>query len=125
MILDINPHITGDTWDGIDSLTLYYNNIPLNLTDAFIEFSVKTAFEVASPVVLSLTTNNSGIEILDPSSGTIKIPEKIVDIPVGNYQYYITVTQSNSSVKTVYTGNWKIIPRLPITYVYDHYPIIE
>lgn len=125
MILDINPHITGDTWEGLDSLTLTYKTSALDLTNAFIEFSVKTAFEVASPIVLSLTTNNSGIEIIDAPSGTIKIPEKIVDIPVGNYQYYITVTQSNSSVKTVYTGNWKIIPRLPITYVYDHYPIIE
>jgi hypothetical protein len=125
MILDIDPHITGDTWIGINSLTLTYGNSALNLTNAFIEFSVKTAFEVASPVVLSLTTNNNGIEILNASSGIIKIPERIVDIPVGNYQYYITVTQANSSVKTPYTGNWKIIPRLPITYVYDHYPIIE
>lgn len=124
MILDINPHITGDTWDGIN-LNLTYNNSAINLTNSYIEFSVKTAFEIASPIVLSLTTNNSGIEILDASAGTIRIPEKIVDIPVGNYQYYITVTQSNSSVKTLYTGNWKIIPRLPLTYVYDHYPIIE
>ena len=78
MILDINPHITGDTWDGI-SLTLTYNNSALNLTNSYIEFSVKTAFEVASPVVLSLTTNNSGIKILNPpSAGNIKIPEKFM-----------------------------------------------
>lgn len=128
MNYDISPHISGDTWSGISSLTLTQNNSALNLTNAKVVFQVKKAYEVAAPVVLELTTQNNSIIISNAASGIITIPEQLINIPVGKYQYYIVAYLSTSAVYTPVVGNWTIIPRIPLDInqnIYDHYPIIE
>lgn len=125
MTYDIPAHITGDTWDGIPTLNLSENNSAVNLTNASISMFVKSVFNLASPNVLSLTTQNSGISISSPaSSGNISIPESVIDIPVGNYSWGLTATLSSGKIKTYYMGNWKIIPRTPFSNNWQEAPRI-
>lgn len=111
MTYDINPHITGDTWEGINSISFSRNNSALDLTDAYAEMHVLLSLD--SPVVLSLTTANSGILITNPLNGTISIPSTVVNIPVGNYKWRIKFVLQDQEVKTYLMGHWPIISNLP------------
>jgi len=125
MTYDIKPHITGDTWDGLGTLTFVRNGSAIDLTNASVELEVKSVFNLASPVVLNLTTENSGIVIVNPpTSGIITVPERIVDIPVGNYSWNITVKDSLNVITTFYSGNWKIIPKTPFSSDWQNAPRI-
>lgn len=111
MTYDINPHITGDTWEGIHSISFVRNNSALNLTNAYAEMNVSRSID--SPVVLSLTTLNSGILITNPLNGTISIPPTTVSLPVDNYKWRIKFILQNQEVKTYLMGHWPIISDLP------------
>lgn len=108
----IPPHISGDTWDGIPSIGLSANNTPVNLSDAYVEMGVK--YTIASPSVLTLTTANSGITITEPASnGFISIPETLVEIPPGDYKWYLKYTLPSGVTKTHLMGTWIITPNIP------------
>lgn len=125
MTYDIDPHITGDTWDGLKTITFVKNNSAIDLTGAYLEFQVKSVFNLASPVVLSLTTKNSGIIISNPPiSGIVTIPEKLIDIPVGNYSWSLTLSTQSGETKTYLSGNWQIIPRTPFSSDWQNAPRI-
>lgn len=112
MAYNISPHITGDTWEGISSITFLKNNSAINLTDTFIEMKVRLSLD--SPVVFSLSTPaSSGITITNPTSGMIRILPTKVDIPVGDYKWNIKMTFPNGTKKTYLMGNWPIISDLP------------
>lgn len=109
MNYNIDPHITGNTWDGLN-FTFSVNGSALNLSDTYIEFEVKSFHNLASPVVLSLTTKNSGILIINPLFGGILIPEQVVSIPVGKYAWSLTLSSRNE-IKTYLDGVWQIVPK--------------
>ena len=111
MTYDINPQITGDTWEGINSITFSRNNSALDLTNAYAEMHVLRSLD--SPVVFSLTTTNSGILITNPLNGTISIPPTTVNIPVGDYKWRIKFVLQDQEVKTYLMGHWPIISNLP------------
>lgn len=92
MIYNISPHTVNDTWGGIPLITFTKNNSAIDLTGAEINFVVSKAFNVAAPPVLTLSTNNSGIKIISPSLGKISIPSQVIKIPVGQYQWSLTLT---------------------------------
>lgn len=125
---DISPHITGDTWEGLGTLTFTRNGSAVNLTGASAYMEVKKAFNVAAPDVLNLTTANSGLIIVSPLSGLLAVPPRIVDIPVGMYQWSITIVLQSGEKLTDIMGTWPIIPKIPFYLnqnVYDHYQMIE
>lgn len=125
MTYDIPAHITGDTWGGIPTLNISEDNLAIDLTNASLSMFVRSVYNLASPKLLTLTTQNSGISILSPASaGNITIPERIIDIPVGNYSWGLTATLSSGKIKTYYTGNWKIIPRTPFSNNWQEAPRI-
>lgn len=119
MTIDILPHITGDTWDGISLITFSENNSAIDLTDAFIEMKVK--YSIASPDVLYLNSlPGSGINILNAIEGTAFIPSRIINIPVGKYSWYINLTLNYSGwKKTLFNGIWDIRPNIPDVTVYE------
>ncbi len=128
MNYDISPQIHGDTWQGIPAITFSKNNSAIDLTDAEVTFKVSKSFNVAAPSVLTLTVKNSGIVIFDPVQGKLTIPPRIIEIPVGRYQWSLTLKLNNKEVKTYILGNWTIIPKIPLDInqnVYDHYPIVQ
>jgi hypothetical protein len=100
----ISPHITGDTWRGIPLITLS----AVNLTDAVVKMQVR--YQIDSPSVIDFSTENNTIVIVEPATdGKISLPEQIVSIPVGVYQYDIKVIFPTGRVKTYFRGNWSII----------------
>jgi hypothetical protein len=111
MTYDISPHITGDTWDGIRSITFLKNNSAINLSNAYVEMNVLRSLD--SPVVLSLTTNNSGINITNALSGTISISPTTINLPVDSYKWRIRIVLQNQEVKTYLMGYWPIVSNLP------------
>lgn len=104
---NIPSHLRGDTWDGINSIIITSNNIPLNLTGATVKMEFRE--DVDAPVVLELSTTNGKITISTPLSGTISIPETIIDIPFGKYMYDLQVTLASGYNKTYMKGSWEII----------------
>jgi hypothetical protein len=103
----IPSHLRGDTWDGITSIVLHKNGIPLNLTGATIKMEFRE--DIDSPVVLELSTTNGKITITNALSGTISIPETIIDIPFGKYVYDLQVTLTSGYNKTYMRGTWEIV----------------
>jgi hypothetical protein len=118
MTYNIPPQISGDTWNGLGSVTFSRNGSAIDLTDAFVEMAVK--YSVASPQVLYLNSlPNSGIVISSPTTGTISVLPMIVNIPVGKYSWYVTLNLSTGEKKTYLMGTWDIRPNIPDVTVYE------
>ena len=114
MTYNLQPHITGDTWEGIGLISFTRNNSALDLTNASLSMNVKPAYNLASPIYLSLTTQNSGITIIQPTSGgNVSVPQRVVDVPVGRYNWSLTLELSSGEISTYLNGNWPIIARTP------------
>ena len=112
MTYDIPSHITGDTWKGIYQITILRNNVPINLTDCKIKIQFRSTFNLASPVVMQLLSDDNDIIFVTPSLGIISIPERDVDIPVGSYNYDLLVIKPSGKKITYLTGTWEILPRI-------------
>ena len=70
MTYNIPDHVSGDTWEGISSITLRNNNIPLNLEGADIIMQVRSNYNnTANPLYLELTTENEEISVPFPADG--------------------------------------------------------
>jgi hypothetical protein len=117
MTYNIPQHISGDTWKGINTIQFIKNNIPIDLTNAYVEFGVKLSN--SSPETLTLSTQNSGIDIFSPLEGKLRILSRIVDIPVGKYSWYITLNTSDNNKKTYLMGLWPIVPNIPLVTEYE------
>lgn len=104
----ISPHVTGDTWRGISLITLQQNGSAIDLTNAVVKMQVR--FQIDSPSVIDFSTEDNTIVIKEPATnGNISLPEQIVSIPVGTYQYDIKVIFPTGRVKTYFRGIWPII----------------
>ena len=114
---DLQEFISGNTWQGIDSITITRNGEALDLTGAYAEMNVR--FQIDAPLVVQFNTDaktpflSAGLgsmTILDPTSaGNLRIPPQIVSLPPANYIYSIRVTLSSGEVDTFVTGNWPVI----------------
>lgn len=112
MVYDFPSHISGDTWDGVSSITILSQGLPIDLTDCNIALQVRSVNSVASPAFIEFSTIDDTILIIEPLSGIISIPPRIVDIPVGRYNYDLQVTfptLPNAYIKTYLKGEWEIL----------------
>jgi hypothetical protein len=112
MIYDFQPHVSGDTWDGVTSITILSQGLPMDLTDCSITLQVRSANSVASPVFIEFSTVDDTILIIEPLSGIISIPPRTIDLPVGKYNYDLQLTFPvipNAYVKTYLKGEWEIL----------------
>jgi hypothetical protein len=108
MTYTIPPHRRGDTWNGINSITITVNNVPVNFTGASIKMEFRQSID--SPVVLTLSTQASSIIITNPAAGVIQIPARMIEIPYSKYLYDLQVTFPSGVVKTYMSGTWTIAP---------------
>lgn len=108
MTYDIPTAKRGDTWDGINSICISVNGVPANLTGASIKAEFRKSID--SPVALTLSTDNGGIVVINPTGGLIQFPPKLIEIPFGTYMYDLQVTYANGVVKTYFSGTWIITP---------------
>jgi hypothetical protein len=109
MDYNIPDHISGDTWDGIASITVESGGIPISLVGCSIKMQVRTSYSLASPVYIEFSTVDGTIIIPIPLQGIVSIPPRLVNIPVGDYKYDFQITYPNGFVKTYMKGNWKIL----------------
>lgn len=111
ILYEIPPHISGDTWYGINELTLSRNGSAVNLSGAYLEMQVR--YSIDSPSVLTLSTANSGIVILNPlTSGKITIPKRIVNIPPATYKFDLKSVLYTEETTTEMSGYWQITPSI-------------
>lgn len=106
MTYDIPPHRRGDTWDGINSISININGVPINLIGASVKMEFRQSID--SPVALTLSTNQNSIQIIN--ANTIRILPKLIEIPFAKYYYDLQVTYPNGTVKTYMEGSWEIVP---------------
>lgn len=111
MIYNFPEHRCGDTWKGIYSITISECNSAVNLTDCDIYIHFRSKLDIASPVFLELSTENKSIEIISKEDGTIRLPSKIISIPVGDYSYDLQVNFPTGRSKSYLTGSFKILPQ--------------
>ena len=110
MIFNFPKHRSGDTWRGISTITIVENETPIDLTGCKIYIQFRSIYNLASPVVLLLSTDNNTVNILVPTLGIISIPEQIVNVPTGIYRYDLQIDFPNGESKTFLEGEWEIIP---------------
>jgi hypothetical protein len=113
---DLQPYISGNTWEGISGITITRNGSALDLTGAYAEMNVR--FQIDAPLVVQFNTNvitpflSAGygkMTILSPASGgVIQVPPQIVNIPPANYTYSIKVVLASGEVDTFVTGKWPV-----------------
>jgi hypothetical protein len=108
MTYNIPSHRRGDTWDGINSITISVNGSPINLTGASVKMEFRQSLD--SPVVLTLSTTDNSIIVTNAAGGVISIPAKKIEIPFAKYLYDLQVTYSSGVVKTYMSGTWEITP---------------
>lgn len=111
MIYNVCRHISGDTWNGLGTITFTVNGSAIDLTGAYAEFVVK--YSLASPHVLSMNTNNGGVVITNPLSGMLVVAPTAVNIPPGKYGWYLNLKLPDSTIKTYFRGTWEIITNMP------------
>jgi methyl-accepting chemotaxis protein len=111
MRFDFPKHRSGDTWRGVNSITITDdNNSVVDLTNCKLYIQFRSIYNLASPVVLLLSTENNTITLTNPISGIISIPQQIVNIPVGRYRYDLQVDFPDGVSNTYLYGEWEIIP---------------
>jgi methyl-accepting chemotaxis protein len=110
MRFDFPTHRSGDTWRGVNSITILDGQTPINLTGCKIYIQFRSIYNYASPVVLTLSTEDNTIKISNVLTGIITIPEQIIDIPVGRYRYDLQIDFPNGSSMTYMEGEFEIKP---------------
>jgi hypothetical protein len=106
MTYTIPPHHRGDTWDGINSITISVNGVPIILTGTSIKMEFRQGPDY--PVVLTFSTSDNTLQIIGTSS--IRVMPRKIEIPFGTYYYDLQVTYPDGKVKTYMSGSWKIVP---------------
>jgi len=98
-------HRRGDTWDGINSIGISVNGVPVNLSNTIITIELREDYD--SPPAFSLSTTTSTISVL-PSLSAFTIPAIVIDIPPATYLYDIQITYPTGIIKTYMEGKWEI-----------------
>ena len=112
MIYNFPDQISGDTWDGISSITILENGSAVDLTDCDVFLQFRTSKNLASPVFLEMSNYNNKVGVVSPLLGLISISEQELNIPEGEYVYDLQINFPNGDVKTYLTGNIKILPQI-------------
>lgn len=105
MTYDIPPHHRGDTWDGINSISISVNGVPVVLSGAEVKMEFRQ--NIDTPVAMTFSTANSGIVILN--ANTIRVMPRKIEVPFAKYYYDLQVTYPTGVVKTYMSGTWPIV----------------
>ena len=104
-IYNIPRQRRGDTWDGIPSIGIKENGVPVNLSGAVVSIELREDYD--TPVALTLSTLTSTISVL-PTLSAVTIFPTIIGIPPAIYQYDLQVVYPTTRTKTYLQGNWEI-----------------
>jgi hypothetical protein len=112
MIYNFPKHISGDTWNGINSITILSEGSAVNLQNCDVNIQVRSMYNLASPVVYEFSTSKNTILITSGIGGIINIPPQIINIPIGLYKYDLKIFFNTGVKKTYLTGEWEILPSI-------------
>jgi hypothetical protein len=112
MTYDFPEHISGDTWSGINAITIQSAGSAVNLSSCDIFIRVRSFHNVASPIVYEFSTLYSTINIISATEGKISIPPQTIDIPAGTYNYDLKIKFPSGNKKTYLAGKWEILPSI-------------
>jgi hypothetical protein len=110
MIYNIPDHICGDAWIGIDNIRILENNVPVNLLDCEVYMQFRSDRNLASPAILTLSTEDDNISIVNPLSGIISISPFNLEIPPENYVYDLQINFPDGGIKTYFGGTFSVLP---------------
>lgn len=108
MIYNIPSGRRGDTWHGINSISVKISGQPVSFAER--EVSMQFRDDIDSPVALTLSTSNSGIEILMPAATAVRVLPFEINIPSGKYYYDFQVKSPSGYIRTYMNGSWTITP---------------
>ena len=111
MVYNFPDHRTGDTWKGVNTITLLNNGSGINLTDCDVYIQFRGTKNKANPVVHELSTDNKSIVVLEYVLGLITIPEQLIDIPPEKYEYELQINFPDGSSKTYLKGIFNVLPQ--------------
>lgn len=110
MKYNLPDHISGNTWEGISTITILEEGSAVNLNGCDAKMQFRLTEKIASPIYLELNSDEETIEFSFPEQGCITIPPALIDLPSGNYYYGLMITFPNGNSKTYLEGEWKILP---------------
>jgi len=105
MTYNIPRHRRGDTWDGINTIGIKVNGVPVNLSGAQVVMEFREDYD--SPIALTLSTLTSTISVL-PNLSSVRVLPVLIDIPPATYKWDLQFNYSNTTVKTYLEGTWEI-----------------
>lgn len=103
--------IANDTWSGA-TFTIVVNDVPIDLTDATVEFLVNNNGTVF------LTKSNQPTDDEPPVAGGITVTDEnafaidpfiVTGIPEGIYKYAIRITFADGTIKTYVKGLFTVL----------------
>lgn len=112
MIYNFPDHICGDTWKGVSSINIMEDSLSVNLLDCDVLIQFRSNKNLASPVFLELSTYSDTIKILNSDDGIISIPEQLINIPVGEYDYDLQINFPSGKTKSFLSGKINILPEI-------------
>ncbi len=110
LLYDFPDHYKGDYWEGVPSIILKRNDVPVDLTNAIVRMQFK--LRATAEPVLELSTTNGGIVIISAAGGEISIIGRNLDIFAQTYHYdlqYIIPSIATDYTQTVLAGKLKVI----------------
>lgn len=102
---NLPQHTSGNTFEGF-VLTIKKAGSAMNLTGASVLMELRSSFE--SNVALHSYTIGDGFTITNAVAGELTFDSQIIDLPIRQYYYDLTITNSAGEVYTVLKGIWLI-----------------
>jgi hypothetical protein len=103
----IAPHVSGDSWNGIDLITISINSAPPDeeLVSAKIQFRKSSM----GSVFLTLDSADGSVVIEDAALWQMSVPSQIVSLSPDDYYWDLQTTDASGSIKTYVKGTWTIL----------------
>lgn len=104
----------GDTWQGIGSITVVKNEMPLDITGASIVMQLRRRPK-HGVIVASWSTDDGSILFLDPGAGKFEVVGRRLEVPAALYYWDIEITLAadadypDGRRMTIAQGVWTIL----------------
>ena len=111
----IQPHRSGDTWDGVEfHFENEVNGVFSDMDLTGYTFSAKFRTSLKGAVAWEFSTENGNITCPIPTNGKIYFMPQVINYPAQHYIFGIEMTSPTGRVTTIIDGSsplsWSILP---------------
>jgi hypothetical protein len=105
---EIPSFVRGDTWNGINSISITVNSsFPIaSVVSSRIQFKTHKKDTTA---LATLTSADGSIVITDVDAWTFHIPQQNIDLPVGKLFWDMEIVDSSDNVRTYLEGTVTVL----------------